>query len=189
MYTSVFVCVCLVYMQVCVCMYMYQWICVKVYYIVCTCTAGDSVQSPPSSSTSQDGGESTPQLSVHSDTHQLSSGQLLVTLTWWWLLYMYSCTDTRTADHSSLFISLRKQTPHKPSGELCVHMDVHVPMCVCALLLVFSVCFGHTLLWLLCVFFSTKCGLYEITESLFQLLSKHPFEIPHVVLHNQRRST
>ena len=33
-------------------------------------------------------------------------------------LYMYTYTDTRTAGYSSS-ISLREQTPHKPSGELC----------------------------------------------------------------------
>ena len=58
--------------------------CVKLNVSVCTSTTlytGDSAQSPPSSSTSQDGVESTPQLSVHSDTQYLSSGQLLVTLT------------------------------------------------------------------------------------------------------------
>ena len=58
--------------------------CVMLDVIVCTnmtLYTGDSAQSPPSSSTSQDGVESTPQLSVHSDTQHLSSGQLLVTLT------------------------------------------------------------------------------------------------------------
>ena len=52
--------------------------CVKVYYVVCT--ADDSVQSSSNSSTSQDDGVTTPQLSVHSDTHHFSSGQLLVNL-------------------------------------------------------------------------------------------------------------
>ena len=58
--------------------------CVLLNVSVCanmTLYTGDSVQSPPNSSTSQDGVETTPQLSVHFDTHQLSSGQLLVTHT------------------------------------------------------------------------------------------------------------
>ena len=92
-----------------------------------------SVQFSPNLSTSQDGSESTPQLSVRFDTHHLPSSQLLVTLTWWWLLYMCSCTDTRTVDHSSSYISVREQTPYKPSGEFCmVCWCTYMYVCSCS---------------------------------------------------------
>ena len=133
-----------------------------------------SVRFPPNS---QDDSESTPQLSVHSDTHHLPSGQLLVTLTWWWLLYMYSCTDTRTAGHYSSYITLREQTPHKPSSNLCIvcgYMCVHAILVVFVCAIVYCV-FGYTLLWLLYVLFSTKCGLYVITESLFNCCPSSSF--------------
>ena len=68
-----------VYTSVCVCV---LYTCISECVLKCVtffaCTAGDIVQSPSNSSTSQDDGETTPQFNVHSDTHHLSSGQLIV---------------------------------------------------------------------------------------------------------------